>query len=311
MGDPDSDAATSDAGSEATDGAAARADERGRPGADEDPDAGQATAEAGSATATDDAGPPTPEELREAVEAKYDFENFGPADMAEMTAEEWDAVFDADSWITGEALLDRVERDLRARIEDRDVFAVLERDVVDGERCLLAYSDEGYAVVYPDGSIEGRGTVLRDVKPSVALASMDSYEVPDVPPDAGQLPDPDEVPERSGELGSRMMQVVGAIQLLAGLGLFVAWLAFGLSVVAPVAAFGFVLFGVFIFVVVANARLSDRFRAEEYRNRLRDAGVRSGERIACCGFRRAPAIDKARNSTVPFPLLVIFNVMPS
>ena len=35
-----------------------------------------------------------------------------------------------------------------------------------------------------------------------------------------------------------------------------------------VAAF-FLLVGVFLFVVVANARLSDRFRSEEYRNRLR------------------------------------------
>ena len=36
-----------------------------------------------------------------------------------------------------------------------------------------------------------------------------------------------------------------------------------------VAGLGFIAFGVFLLVVVANARLSDRFRSEEYRERLR------------------------------------------
>jgi hypothetical protein len=39
--------------------------------------------------------------------------------------------------------------------------------------------------------------------------------------------------------------------------------------VAVVAGLGFLAFGVFLLVVVANARLSDRFRSEEYRERLR------------------------------------------
>jgi len=37
---------------------------------------------------------------------------------------------------------------------------------------------------------------------------------------------------------------------------------------------------VFMLVLVANARLSDRFRAEEFRNRLRSAGVGDGQRPA-------------------------------
>jgi len=213
------------------------------------------------------------------VEQKYDFEEFGPRDMAEMSYDEWEAAFDHDSWITGEQLLDRVAADIENRVAKRDVFAVTERIERDGESQLLAYSDEGYAVIYPDGTVEGRGTVLRDVKPSIALASMESYEVPD-PPEGGALPEPAEVPEGSGELGNRLMQVIAAVHLLAGVALLVAWIPLALPLVAGVAGFGFLLFGGFVFLLVANARLSDRFRSEEYRNRLRAVGVEDGERPA-------------------------------
>lgn len=219
------------------------------------------------------------EELRAQVEEKYDFEEFGPADMAEMDAEEWEVAFDADTWITGTELVDRVEQDLRNRIATREVFARLERE---GDR-LLAYSDEGYAIVNSDGSVEGHGTVLRDVEPTVALCSMESYEPP-APPENPELPDPSDVESGSGELGNTMLQAIAATQLLAGAGLLVAWLLFDLQpntiagdVVAPVAGIAFLLVGVFLFVVVANARLSDRFRAEEYRDRLR-AVEEAGER---------------------------------
>ena len=231
-------------------------------------DAPEADSAPPEAPSDEDRERPTPEE----VEQKYDFENFGPEDMARMSYEEWDAAFDHDSWITGEELLDRLEADLKSRVADRDVFAVVERIEQEGEPRLVAYSDEGYAVVYPDGSVEGSGTVLRDVKPSIALASMESYEVPDKP-DGEVLPDPAEVPEGTGQLGNKLMQVIGAVHVLAGLGLFVAWIALGLPIVASVAAFGFLVFGVLVFLLVANARLSDRFRAEEYRNRLRAVGM--------------------------------------
>jgi hypothetical protein len=219
------------------------------------------------------------EALRERVEEEYDFDDFGPRDMAEMSAAEWEAAFDADTWITGTELLDRVERDLRARIARRDVFAVLERERRGDRERLVAYSDEGYALVYEDGTVEGRGTVLRDVKPSVALCSMEDYDVPAVP-ERDELPDPEAVPEGGGDLGNKVMLAVGAVQLLAGLGLFGAWVAMGLSVIAAVVAFGFITFGIFLLALVANARLSDRFRAEEYRDRLRAAGVESGDRPA-------------------------------
>ena len=117
------------------------------------------------------------EEAKERGQGTDDFENFDARDMAAMTREEWEAAFDADSWVTGRRLLDRVETDLRRRVEERDVFAALRRERRDDEERLVAYSDEGYAVVYEDGSVEGRGTVLRDVKPTVALASMPEYEV--------------------------------------------------------------------------------------------------------------------------------------
>lgn len=218
---------------------------------------------------------PSLEELRRRVEEQYDFDDFGPRDMAEMTAEEWEAVFDPETWITGERLLDRIEADLSARVANRDVFARIER-LTDPDR-VVAYSDEGYAVVYGDGSLEGSGTVLRDVKPSVALCSMDSYDVPTPPPD-GALPDPVDVPEGSGEFGNLMLQIVAFAQVLAGLGLLTAVVITDLGIVAVVAGLGFLAFGGFLFLTVANARLSDRFRAEEYRNRLRAVGLESGER---------------------------------
>jgi hypothetical protein len=59
--------------------------------------------------------------------------------------------------------------------------------------------------------------------------------------------------------------------LLVGVALLIAWLVLPslTTVVAPIAAIGFLVIGFFLFLVVANARLSDRFRVEEFRNRLR------------------------------------------
>jgi hypothetical protein len=210
------------------------------------------------------------EALREQVEETYDFENFGPADMAEMSLEEWEAAFDPETWIVGEELLDRVEQELNARVAIREIFAIVERVSDDNEDRVIAYSDEGYAVVYADGSVEGEGTVLRDVKPTVALCSMDSYELM-APPEDGSLPEPRDIVEGSGEFGNLMLQVVAGVQMLVGVGLLIAWIALpSLStVVAPIAAIGFLAIGFFLFLVVANARLSDRFRVEEFRNRLR------------------------------------------
>jgi hypothetical protein len=44
-------------------------------------------------------------------------------------------------------------------------------------------------------------------------------------------------------------------------------------VLTTAAGLGFLVFGVVLFVLVANARLSGRFQAEEYRERLEAAGV--------------------------------------
>jgi hypothetical protein len=229
------------------------------------------------------------EELRQQVEEKYDFEEFGPDDMAEMSADEWEAAFDPDTWITGEELLDRVEADLKYRVVIRDVFARVER-LADGR--VVAYSDEGYATVHPDGTVEGHGTVLRDVKPVVALCSMEEYDVPEMP-EGEILPEPTEVPEGSGELGNIVMQVIAGVQVLAGLGLLLSWLLFAVGVLQPptnsvgqnanltlivLAGLAFLTVGILLFGVVANARLSDKFRAEEYRDRLRAIGLESGER---------------------------------
>ena len=218
--------------------------------------------------------------VRTEVEEKYDFENFGPADMAEMSVDEWQAAFDPETWITGEELLDRVEADLKTRVANRDVFARLERH--DDPPRLLAYSDTSYAIVYPDGSVEGEGTVLRDVKPTVALCSMESYDVPE-PPEGRVLPRPDEVPEGGNELGNNVLQVIAGFQIVAALVLLGAGvLRFGTrgsnALLLFVAGIGFLAIGVVLFTVVANARLSDSFRAEEYRERLRGVGLAEGER---------------------------------
>jgi hypothetical protein len=226
-------------------------------------------------------------ELRARVEEQYDFEEFGPQDMAEMSPDEWDAAFDPETWITGGDLLGRVHTDLERRVASRDVFAVVERRDVDGEDAVLAFSDEGYALVRSDGSVEGFGTVLRDVKPTVALCSMDSYE-PEEPPAGAVLPDPDEVPEGSGELGNLMLQLIAGALGLSGVVLL------GGAVFAPSAGgtgdLGrglMIVFGLLflaatfvLFFTVANARLSDKFRAEEYRERLRAVGLEDGERPA-------------------------------
>jgi hypothetical protein len=240
--------------------------------------AAEAEAEAGDSADSVDA-------LRREVEERYNFEDFGPSDMARMSAEEWEAAFDPDSWIVGSDLLDRVERDLKGRIASREVFAVLERFEADGEERLVAYSDEGYAIVTPDGSVEGRGTVLRDVKPTVALCSMDSYEVPDAPEEVA-LPSPADVPEGTGQLGNNLLQLIAFAQIVVALGLLGVWLFTDaiptpggyVDLVAPMIALVFIGIGVFLFAVVANARLSDRFRAEEFRERLRATGVEDGER---------------------------------
>jgi len=209
------------------------------------------------------------DELRERVESEYDFDDFGPSDMARMSAEEWDAAFDPDTWITGDRLLDRAADELKSRIARRDVFGVLERVRADDGERLLVYSDEGYAIIRPTGEVIGQGTVLRDVEPIVALAAMESYEVPE-PPDDWSLPHPDSVPEGTGEFGNLLIQVIAAVQVLAGAALLVATLATDLdTIVAPAMGILFLVVGAFLFVIVANARLSDRFRSEEYRNRLR------------------------------------------
>ncbi|WP_267642929.1 DUF7319 domain-containing protein [Haloarchaeobius amylolyticus] len=230
---------------------------------------------------------PSEEELRRRVEETYDFENFGPQDMAEMSYEEWDAVFDPDSWIVGQELLERVQQDLRAQVAARDVFAIVERVRYEGEECVLAYSDEGYALVFPDGSTDGFGTVLRDVKPTVALCSMDDYEPSEAQANA-VLPHPEEVPEGSGQLGNWMLQAVAFVLSLSALALFggAAFLsnpgltgdsaiARGVMVVAGII---FLLTAIVLFLTVANARLSDRFRAKEYKQRLRAVGLEDGER---------------------------------
>lgn len=204
-------------------------------------------------------------ELRAAVEEKYDFDNFGPAEMAQMSGEEWEAAFDPETWITGERLLDRVESDLKSKIAAREIFAVVERETDQ----LVVYSDTGYAVVSADGTVEGEGGVRRDVEPVVAMCSMEEYEVSEPPADY-ELPSAETVPEQTGEFGNLMIQLIAGGQLIGGVALIGAFaLRLVETIIAPVVGGLFLIVGIGLFALVANARLSDRFRAEQYRNRLR------------------------------------------
>jgi hypothetical protein len=219
------------------------------------------------------------EALRREVEDEYDFEEFTPDDMAEMSPDEWEAVFDPETWITGEELLDRIETDLRRRVAERDVFAVVERPE---EQRVVAYSDRGYAAVHGSGRVEGEGPILREIEPIVALCAMDEYDVTEPEVDR-PLPDPEVVDTGSGRLGHVLLQTVAAAQVLGGIGLLVAPLFTDLAgegtvILTTAAGLGFLVFGVLLFVLVANARLSGRFQAEEYRERLAAAGVGSEER---------------------------------
>ena len=231
-------------------------------------------------------GDPGLETLRQRVEEKYDFDHFTPADMVEMSVEEWEAAFDADAWITGDELLDRVEAELRSRVARRNLFAVVERTTLDGEARVLAYDDVGYATVGTDGTVEGEGPIVEDVEPVVALCSMEDFTVSVPPTDAG-LPDPADIAPESGGLGDRLLLAVAGVQVVAGLALLLAPLFVdlnpggggqGAALLTTVAGLGFLVIGVVIALLVANARLSGRFRAAEYRERLLAAGVGGGER---------------------------------
>lgn len=223
-----------------------------------------------------DADAPSLDEVR----SRYDFESFGPRELAEMSSTEWEVAFDSASWVTGEPLLERVERELRHRVHRREVFALVERIVSEGEDCVLAYSDEGYALVRPDGSVEGFGTVLRDVKPTVALCSIPDYEPESAPADPVPLPDPAAVDAARGGLGNVVMEVLALAFLVGGLVLIGAWIFVETPLVAAIVGAGFLVGALVLGVLVANARLSARYRAEEYRDRLRSVGVDSDERPA-------------------------------
>lgn len=218
--------------------------------------------------------------LRDRVEEKYDFDEFTPADMAEMTVEEWEAVFDPNTWITGAELLDRVEADLKHQVANRELFAVIERS----DDRVLTYTDKSYAIIHSDGSVQGEGPLSGDIEPTVALCSMADYDVPE-PPTGELLPHPDTVPEGSGDLGNRLLQGLAAVLVVAGIVLLVVPVVFtfgagGSGLLTGVVGLGFIVTGIVLLILVANARLSDRFRAEEYRERLRAAGVGSDDRPA-------------------------------
>jgi hypothetical protein len=77
-----------------------------------------------------------------------------------------------------------------------------------------------------------------------------------------------------------MLQVVAGVLVVAGLALVGGWILLAnlSTVIAPAVGLFFLFVGLFLFASVANARLSDRFRVEEYRERLRAIGLEDGDR---------------------------------
>lgn len=242
-------------------------------------DAGDQITPAGTDTDEDE----SPKALtREEVEARYDFNSFTPAQLDRMTVEEWEAAFDPESWVTGPELLDRVQAELADRVVRRVMFAVVERIERGGEEHVLAYSDTEYAFVGPGGGVEGKGALRSEVEAVVVLCAMDEYEPPELP-EGPLLPHPDEVAQGSGQLGNRLLMLLAGALLIAGSALLVSPLLVdlggrGSALLTTVSGIGFAVVGLLLFLLVANARLSDRFRAEEYRRRLQAAGVGTDER---------------------------------
>ncbi|MFC7190973.1 hypothetical protein ACFQL7_14840 [Halocatena marina] len=90
-----------------------------------------------------------------------------------------------------------------------------------------------------------------------------------------------------------MIQVVGAVLVLMGLFLLIGGMV-GLTgeagVVGIFTGFIFIGIGIVLFVLVANARLSDRFRSEEYRDRLRAVGLSDADSDTGSNADERPAI---------------------
>jgi hypothetical protein len=85
-----------------------------------------------------------------------------------------------------------------------------------------------------------------------------------------------------------MLQVVAGATTLSGVIFLLVWVAgvvdligigFGGAIIVTLGLF-FLVIGFFLFLTVANARLSDRMRSEQYRDRLRAVGAGSDERPA-------------------------------
>jgi hypothetical protein len=84
-----------------------------------------------------------------------------------------------------------------------------------------------------------------------------------------------------------MLQVIAGVQLFAGLVMIGGGILAVFRVIGGagtnieglfVGGIAFIAISLVLFFTVANARLSDTFRAEEYRDRLRAVGLEDGER---------------------------------
>jgi hypothetical protein len=119
--------------------------------------------------------------------------------------------------------------------------------------------------------------------PVVAVCTKEKFKVTE-PPANADLPSPKTVKPGSGGLSRRLLLVVGVIRVIAGVVLLVSpvivRLGPGAGAFTAVIGLIFVGVGVLLGVLVANARLADRFRAAEYRERLEAAGVGSDQRPA-------------------------------
>ncbi len=184
--------------------------------------------------------------------------------------------------IVGTDLLDRIEADTKDRIRRRNILAMIERISIEGTGHILIYDDLGYALVEPDGSVSGIGSIRTEIENVVVLCSMSSYDVPELL-NGNFLPKISSTYKPANQIGNKLLQtlsfsffIIGFILLISPI--FINFYASSATILTTISGLGFILTSLFIITLVIHSRLSDRFRSSEYQNRLKNIGIGSNSR---------------------------------
>lgn len=184
--------------------------------------------------------------------------------------------------IVGLDLIDRIEADTKDRIRRRNILAMIERISIEGIDHILIYDDLGYAIVEPDGSVSGIGSIRAEMENVVVLCSMSNYDVPELIKD-NFLPNISSTYKPPNQIGNKLLQILSLSFFIIGCTLLVSpiflnFYASSATILTTISGFGFILISLFITTMVVHSRLSDRFRSSEYQNRLKNIGIGSNSR---------------------------------